>query len=269
MHVNSFPTVDISYLSGNELYLNILWHDDNYDKSSLMAGSGVPVPLYGMTVSVFDISDAECIIIYDLNTLGFNTPGVDCFTVNMGASDPIILFKWNRSEIVLIVDLLGVNNDSGCDVPDIINGIKLWKNGLCTSGFGVPDVEILNDKNRIGKSYSDNVYLINNYDNRLYIFECLVNNVFMMLLCNENNIIGNNGENSNETNNNYILCDWIENNILTDCNNIYFIFYYYVKIYFDFYIPSIWSWIVINIFYEMFGIIVCVFWGIWNGIFFI
>ena len=58
----------------------------------------------------------------------------------------------------------------------------------------------------------------------------------------------------------------VEYNIY-DCNKMDFIFYYYVKFYFDFClcIPSIWSWIMINIFNELFGIFVCMLWGFGDG----
>ena len=63
-------------------------------------------------------------------------------------------------------------------------------------------------------------------------------------------------------------CDNIGlNKILYDYHKMDFIFYYYVKIYFylNLYIPSIWSWVVINNFYKLFGIIACILWVFRDG----
>ena len=62
--------------------------------------------------------------------------------------------------------------------------------------------------------------------------------------------------NSNNDNNNIRLT-----RILYDYNKMNLIFYYYVKIYFDIYISSIWSWILVNVFYVLFGVFECVFLG--------
>ena len=63
-------------------------------------------------------------------TLGFETPGVIGFELDMGACDPIVS-KYYQDTTVSIFDLLlSMDIGSGCNVPDTINDGRYWNRNL-------------------------------------------------------------------------------------------------------------------------------------------
>ena len=251
----------------NGSYINVLCNNDDYVESSLlMAGCDIPGPLYGITVSVFDTFDEESNVIYDLKTLGFETPDVNGFGLEMSASNPNVVSQWDRHKIVLLFEfLLNECNGSGFDVPDTMIGMEIWKYNLFTLEFDICD--IIYDKLVFiiyGKDNNncDNCDGLNRNKNMKYgltmtgcdivIYPNIVSDASVSLeLYNISNFIYNSDNNNN--NDNMSLCK-----IFYDYNKINFVFYYYVKIYFEYHILPIWRWIEVNVFIFMFGILDCV-----------
>ena len=222
-----------------------------------------------------------------IKILGFETPDIDYFIFDMGACDPIT--KWIYEKIVLLFDLESNqygNNTVGCDIPaplylgmagfgilDIFDDspkLSFGKDKKVSyeTGSDAPDVAYYMNKLNFRFIFYGNNNNNNNKNNRMFenlmltgrsipgivYYPAMVSDTSIVwILCNISDIIYNY---DTDNDNNIRL-----NKILYDYNKINFIFYYYVKIYFGYCISPIWSWILVNLFYFMFGVFECVFLG--------